>query len=142
MADRALAQYQDATHAITPLVGNRPAKALGQTLKIVAFNAKGGRRFEGTIACLKRQPLADADVILFCEADWNHWRSNWRKFAAEIADSLNMSFAYHGEFGKPEQVGEPITFRGNAILCSQPLEAAHTIPIPNGWVHRRLRRLI
>jgi endonuclease/exonuclease/phosphatase family metal-dependent hydrolase len=142
MADRALAQHQDATHPIAPIVRNRPAKALGRTLKIVAFNAKGGARFEGTLACLKRRPLADADVILFCEADWNNRRSSWRKFAAEIADSLNMSFAYHGEYGKPNQVGEPIAFRGNAILCSQPLEAAHAIPVPNGWVSRRFRRML
>jgi hypothetical protein len=102
----------------------------------------GGGHLEAIIDCLKRKPLAEADIIFLCEADWNHARSKWRKFAAEVAYSLNMSFAYHGEFAKREPIGEPITFRGNAILCSQPLEAAYTIPISNGWVNQRLRRMI
>lgn len=142
MDNRAVAQRQDATHPIAPIVRNRPGKPFGRTLKVVAFNAKGGARVEGIIDCLRRPPLAHADVILLCEADWNYWRSKWRKFPAEIADALNLSLAYLGEFAHPEPAGEPDSFKGNAILCSQPLEAAYAIPIPNRYMHRRLRRMV
>jgi len=142
MDNRAFAEHLDATHPIAPVVGNRAGKAHGRTIKVVAFNAKSGRRFEGIVDCLRRPPLAEADVILLCEVDWNYRRSGWRKFPAELADALNMSFAFIGEFALPVPGGEPTTFRGNAILCSQPIEAVYAIPIPNGFVHRRLRRMI
>jgi hypothetical protein len=142
VAVRALAEHRDTPHPIAPVVVNRAPKTPGRALKVVSFNAMGGGHLEATIDCLKRKPLAEADIIFLCEADWNHARSKWRKFAPEVADALNMSFAYHGEFAKREPMGEPITFRGNAILCSQPLEAAYTIPIPNGWVNQGLRRMI
>ena len=141
MAKRARAEPQDAIHPITPIVRNRPAKAAGRTLKVVAFNAKGGVRVEGIIDCLRRPPLAHADVIMLCEADWN-WRTNPRQFPAEVAAALGLSFAYLGEFARPEPVGELRSLKGNAILCSQPLEAVYAVPIPNRYVHRRLRKMI
>jgi endonuclease/exonuclease/phosphatase family metal-dependent hydrolase len=141
MDNRAFAHQPDGTHPIAPMVRNRPGKAPGRTLKVVAFNAMGGARVEGIVDCLRRPPLAHADVILLCEADWN-WRTNRRKFPAEVAEALNLSFAYLGEFARPEPAGAPNSLKGNAILCSQPLDAAYAIPIPNRYLHRRLRRMI
>jgi hypothetical protein len=81
-------------------------------------------------------------VILFCEADWRHRQSAWREFAAEVAAALGMSLAFHGQFGLPVATGEPTAFKGNAILCSQPLEDVRVIPIPNRFLHPRLVRML
>src|SRR5512142_149193 len=77
---------------------NRPARHAGATLKVVVFNARSGARFEGILACLRRPPLAGADVIILCEADWHLMRSDDREFASELAGELEMSFAYGPEF--------------------------------------------
>jgi hypothetical protein len=108
----------------------------------VAFNAQGGGKIAGIIDCLRRPPLAHADAILLCEADWNFWRTNWREFPAEVAAALNLSLAYVGEFARPEPDGALKSFKGNAILCSQPLDGVYGIPIPNHFVHPRLRRML
>lgn len=129
-------------HRFAPIVVNRPARRSGRSLKVVSFNARGGSQVEGIIACLRREPLAGADVILLCEADWRHRRSAWREFAAEVAEALGMSLAYHGQFGVPVANGEPTAFKGNAILCSQPLEDVRALPIPNRYLHRRLVRML
>lgn len=142
MDNRAIASKLDAAHPIAPIVKNRAGKTVGRTIKVVAFNAQGGAQLAGIVDCLRRPPLANADVILLCEADWNFWRSGWREFPAEVAAALNLSFAFLGEFAQPVAGGEPTTFKGNAILCSQPLEAIYAIPIPNRYVHRRLRRMV
>jgi endonuclease/exonuclease/phosphatase family metal-dependent hydrolase len=131
-----------ADHPITPIISNRPGKPIGKTIKVVSFNAKSGDQEEGIIECLRRPPLIHEDVILLCEADWNYRRSNWRKFPAEVAEALNLSFVYLGEFGAPGPDGELNSFKGNAILCSQPLESPYAIPIPNRYIHRRLRRMV
>ena len=56
--------------AVRTTIVNRPARAAQRTLKTVVFNARTGARFDGILACLRRPPLADADVIMLCEADW------------------------------------------------------------------------
>jgi endonuclease/exonuclease/phosphatase family metal-dependent hydrolase len=142
MRSPALASAVDATHPIAPIAQNRPSRPLGKSLKVVAFNAKGGAAVESIIDCLRRPPLAPADVILLCEADWNYWRSKRRQVAAEVAEALNLSFAYLGAFALPEPGGEPVSFTGVAILCSQPLEGAYAIPLSYRRKFRRVRRMI
>ncbi len=129
------------SHPFQPIVLNRAAKPVGRVLKVVAFNAKGGARLDGILRCLQRAPLAGADLIFLCEADWRHERSAWREFAAELAAVLKLSFAFLAEFGVPVEAGESTTLKGNAILSSQPLQNAFAIPIPNRFVHRRLARM-
>ena len=68
-----------------PTIVNRPARAAKRTLKTVVFNARTGARFDGILACLRRPPLADADVIMLCEADWRMRRSAGREIAADLA---------------------------------------------------------
>jgi endonuclease/exonuclease/phosphatase family metal-dependent hydrolase len=135
------AQQLAESHPFAPLVLNRAGKALGRTLKVVAFNAKGGARLEGIIRCLQRHPLDNPDLLFLCEADWRRERSAWREFAAELAASLNLSYAYLGEFGDRVAGRPSTTFKGNAILSSQPLHHAVAIPIPNRFLHRRLNRM-
>jgi hypothetical protein len=129
-------------HPLTPIVENRKARAVGRTVKVVSFNAQGGRNLEGIVRCLRQEPLAGADIVLLCEADWRNRRAAGREFAAEVARALNLSLAYIPQFGERVKHGNPIAFTGNAILCSQPLEEIAAIPIANRFTHRRLTRMI
>jgi endonuclease/exonuclease/phosphatase family metal-dependent hydrolase len=141
-----VSQQPERAHRFAPIIVNRAPRHVGDatkrdSIKVVAFNASGGARLDGIIKCLRRPPLADADVILLCEAEWRHRRSAWREFAAELADALGMSLAFLPQFGVPRADGEPTAFKGNAILCSRPLEDVRAAPIPNRFLHPRLTRL-
>jgi endonuclease/exonuclease/phosphatase family metal-dependent hydrolase len=144
MDDRAVGVSHAASqpHPFDPIVLNRAPRPVGTAIKVVALNACGGRRVERIIGCLKCTPLAGADVIMLCEADWRHRRSAWREFAAEVAAALDMSFAFLPQFGAPTRDGKPTALKGLAILCSQPLRDVSAIPIPNRFLHPRLSRLI
>jgi endonuclease/exonuclease/phosphatase family metal-dependent hydrolase len=120
-----------------PIVVNRPAKHWGSALRIVVFNARGGIRFDGILACLRRPPLADAGVILLCEADWSLRRSGRREIAAELAAALKMSFAYVPEFHL-SGTDAMTSLWGNALLCAEPLEDVKTIPLPHNLLRRRM----
>ncbi len=122
---------------------NRPARAARNTLKTIVFNARSGARFDGILACLRRPPLAGADVIMLCEADWQLNRSFDREIAAELAAELGMSFAYGPEFAVRRPPGSRPAFLGNAILSSAPLADARTIALPTtARTSRRNARLI
>jgi endonuclease/exonuclease/phosphatase family metal-dependent hydrolase len=130
----------------TPVFGttvvNRPARAARRTLKAIVFNARSGARFEGILACLRRPPLAGADVIMLCEADWQLRRSFDREIAADLAAELDMSFAYGPEFAIRRPPGGAPSFLGNAILTSAPLADARMIALPTTRMSRRYAHLI
>jgi|SRR5580704_2163290 hypothetical protein len=107
------------------VVNRRSPEKATKLLKVVAFNAKGGCHLEGIRQCLTRPPLAHANVILVCDADWCLPRSRFRKVAAELAASLEMSFAYVPK----RQAIEPGSYSGNAILSSQPLVDVVAVPL-------------
>jgi endonuclease/exonuclease/phosphatase family metal-dependent hydrolase len=129
-------------HAWGPIVVNRPASAERRLLKIVAFNARGGRSLDKIATLLRRPPLNYPDIILLSEMDWRMGRSGRRETAAELAADLRMSFAYVGEFGLPPREGEPVSFLGNAILSNQPLADVRVLPLAKTSIRRRLLRLI
>jgi endonuclease/exonuclease/phosphatase family metal-dependent hydrolase len=144
MEQRAASAFQTplAASAFDPIVVNRPARAPRPALKVVAFNAHGGgRHFDGVLKCLRRAPLADADVILLSEADWGLRRSAGREIASELAAELDMSFAYLGEFGFRRGESDIYAF-GNAILSSHPLADVRGVPLPNVHLKWRIRRLV
>ena len=120
---------------------NRPARRANDTLRVIAFNARWGRQLDGIIACLRRPPLEGADVILLAEADRNMRRSQSRDVAAEIAEALEMSFAYVPEFAPRSQIADTKSFLGNAILSAYPLADVRAITLPNYRGPRRARRL-
>jgi endonuclease/exonuclease/phosphatase family metal-dependent hydrolase len=128
-------------HPFAPIVVNRPALAPRSTLKIVAFNARGGGYLDGVAARLRRSPLRGADIILLCEADWRRRRSAGLEFAAELARALTMSFAFIPEFGIAGRPADATSFLGNAILSSRPLTDVYAVPLSTTFVRRRLRRL-
>lgn len=122
---------------------NRPARPARRTLKTIVFNARTGARFDGILACLRRPQLADADVILLCEADCRLQRSFNREVAADLAAELGMSFAYGPEFIlRPSGNPYPPSFLGNAILSSAPLAELRMIALPTHPISRRRLRLV
>jgi len=129
-------------HLFEPIVVNRPPLAGRSTLKVVAFNARGGRHLEGIVDCLRRRPLQGADVILLCEAAWRHRRSGGREFVAELAEALKMSFAFVAQFAVPRAAGPPTAFLGSAIVSSRPLSEVDAVPLSHKVRARLVRGLI
>jgi endonuclease/exonuclease/phosphatase family metal-dependent hydrolase len=113
-------------HALQPMVVNRQPREPRDSLKVVAFNAKGGRFLEGILTCLRRSPLANADIILLCDVDWRRKRSCGREVASELAAALGMSVAYIPR--RVDTTGAD-SFAGNAILCSQPLTQVSAVQL-------------
>ncbi|HZP45307.1 MAG TPA: hypothetical protein VFB15_06645 [Candidatus Binataceae bacterium] len=124
-----------------PIIVNRRRRPCGRAIKVVQFNARGGVKVEGIIRCLRRPPLAGADVIMLCEAAWRHPYSGYREFAREVADALEMSFVYLPQF-KPREPRDPATSLGSALLCGQPFADVRGIPLPTRPLQPRVRRMI
>src|ERR1700719_608436 len=94
MAREAIAE----PHRFEPIVENRSSSLAPGPLRVVAFNAQGGQRFEGIVRCFEREPLRSAAIILLSEMDYVTRRSGGRKVASELADALGMRCAYVREF--------------------------------------------
>jgi len=124
-----------------PVIVNREAWPVSDTLRVVAFNAQWGLRLDEIIACLQRPPLKGAGLILLAEIDCNVKRSHNRDVAAEIAEALGMSYAYVPEFAPRSQMPNPVSFLGNAILSGYPLIGVRKVALPNFRMPRRARRL-
>jgi endonuclease/exonuclease/phosphatase family metal-dependent hydrolase len=118
------------SHRFEPIVENRPATLAPGPLRVVAFNAQGGTRFEGILRCLSREPLRSASVLLLSEIDFGTGRSGNRKVALELANALGMSCAYVPEFGLIAPDGVTRAYLGNAILARAPMDEVIAIPLP------------
>jgi hypothetical protein len=86
--------WERKAHLFEPVVENRLATIAPGPLRVVAFNAQGGARFDGIRRCLGRGPLRNAGVFLLSEVDIGTRRSGGRKVASELAHRLGMSCAY------------------------------------------------
>jgi endonuclease/exonuclease/phosphatase family metal-dependent hydrolase len=117
-------------HQFAPIVENRRSTIAPGPLRVVAFNAQGGARFEGILRCFATEPLRSAAVILMSEADLGTRRAEGRKVASELAHALGMSCAYVPEFGLVRNDGAMISFLGNAILSREPMEDVIAISLP------------
>ena len=117
-------------HPFAPQVENRASNLAPGPLRVVAFNALGGTRFDGIMRCFAREPLRSAAIILLSEADFGTQRSGRRKVASEMAAALGMSCAYVPEFGLQTSSGKIVSYLGNAILSRAPIEDVAAIPLP------------
>lgn len=128
-------------------------KAIGDRLRIVAWNIQFATRPEESIKLLQEHPaLKDADAILLSEVDIGTGRSHNRNFTRELADALKMNYAYGIEFlelpgGLSEfdtGVADTHGYTGNAILSKAPLENVRMVRFPslyNLWYNERIQRL-
>jgi endonuclease/exonuclease/phosphatase family metal-dependent hydrolase len=119
------------TPPFPPIVVNRAARRPESRLRVVLLNAAGGKRFREIVACLKRPPLRDADVILLCEVNAGLKPSAGRDVAAEMAAMLEMSCAYVPEFGVTNPSREIVLYMGNAILSTAPFDDVVAVPMHN-----------
>ncbi len=123
-----------------PRVVNRAAREPRSRIRVVQFNAAGGKRFDEIVACLRRPPISDADIFLLCEINHVVIRGG-RDVAGELAALMGMSFAYVAEFGMARGGNEISGYKGNAILSALPFENVEAIALPNpGTTHSRRRR--
>jgi endonuclease/exonuclease/phosphatase family metal-dependent hydrolase len=131
-----------AAHPWGPVVVNRLGAADKRLIKVVAFNARGGRALDRVSKALRAPPLSHPDIILLSEMDWLMRRSGQRKTAAELAADLGMSFAFIGEFGVQRQGQQPVSFFGSAILSNWPLTDVRVVPLAKTLTRRRILRLL
>lgn len=113
-----------------PIVANRPARSVAGPLRITLLNGQGAIQLDGITKCLRQSPLNRSSIILLCESDWGTHRAGGLETAKELAESLEMSFAYIPEFGIAEANGNFRSMLGNAILSASPLEDVRAVPIP------------
>ncbi len=127
------------SHPWGPVIVNRPARLERRRLKVVAFNACGGRSLEKISERLRRPPLSYPDIVLLSEMDWRMRRSGRRETAADLAADLGMSFAYIGELGVPRNGANPSSFIGSAMLSNWPLSEVRVLPFQKTLPPRLLR---
>ena len=128
-------------HRYQPIVENRASSVPPGPLRVVAFNAQGGARFDGILQCLTREPLKSASIILLSESDLGTRRVGGRVVASELAKALGMSCAMVPEMGLIDTDGVIRSYLGNAILAREPLEQVRAIAMPKLTMgYRRLHR--
>ena len=91
----------------------------GNSFRAVSWNINRGCRFDEILEFLRS---ADADLILLQECDRNALRSGGRNVAREIAQHLEMNYAFGIEFLELSQGnGDAPAHHGQATLCRLPL---------------------
>ncbi|HUI24847.1 MAG TPA: endonuclease/exonuclease/phosphatase family protein [Candidatus Kryptonia bacterium] len=110
------------------------------SLRVVAFNAERGSRFEGIRELLAHHPeLRRADVVLLSEVDWGMARSGNRHVARDLANALGLGYAFGIEFleltkGEAAELDAPgdntLSLHGNAILSRWPLDNVQVLRLP------------
>jgi endonuclease/exonuclease/phosphatase family metal-dependent hydrolase len=165
----------------TPLAFSR-SKMIGKFLRVVHWNIERGLQFDALKAVFKSETelvallddkefpmgsekrrellaqatmLRQADVIVLNEVDWGLKRTDYRNIAAELADALEMNYAFGTQFVElspirvkekiePENEGEkevldlievdPARYKGLqgiAVLSRFPLENVRLVPFEN-----------
>ena len=120
-----------------------PATAGGSdSVSVLAWNIERGNRLDGIIDALQNNPkLKDKDLLLLTELDYGMARSGNRYVAKEIADALQMNFAFAPVYialqkgsGVEEFVeGENTnSIHGLAMFSRYTIKNAHAVPLPNG----------
>src|SRR5689334_21806593 len=65
------------------------------SIRVVAWNIERGMCLDAVIHCLQTHPsLMSADVLLLSELDWGMARTENRFVAREIAQALQMNYAF------------------------------------------------
>jgi endonuclease/exonuclease/phosphatase family metal-dependent hydrolase len=111
-------------------------------VSILAWNIERGSRFEGIVDALKNNPqLNNKDVLLLTELDYGMARSGNRFVAKELADALQMNYAFAPvyialqkgsgveEFAEGENTN---SIHGLAMFSRYAMKNVHAVPLPNG----------
>jgi len=111
-------------------------------IRAVAWNIERGTQLEGIVDVLRTHPrTSGADVLLLTELDLGMIRSGNRFIAREIADALELNYAFancyislvKGSGLEYHLEGENnLALHGNALFSRFPLDSVHAIALPNG----------
>jgi endonuclease/exonuclease/phosphatase family metal-dependent hydrolase len=112
------------------------------SVRALAWNIERGTQFNGIREALKNNPkLKDRDLFLLTELDYGMARSGNRFVAKELADALQLNFAFAPvyialqkgsgveEFAEGENEN---SIHGLAMFSRYPMKNVHAIPLPNG----------
>ncbi len=111
------------------------------SIRAVAWNIERGTVFEGIVDALKNDERLAADVLLLTELDYGMARSGNRFVARELAQELNLNYAFapvyialqKGSGVESAIEGENTnTIHGLAVFSKYPIRSAVTVALPNG----------
>jgi endonuclease/exonuclease/phosphatase family metal-dependent hydrolase len=118
------------------------AGGLNDQISALAWNIERGNRFEGILDALKNHPqMKDKDLLLLTELDYGMARSGNRFVARELAQELELNYAFAPVYialqkgsGVEEFVAGENTrsLHGLAMFSKYALKNVHAIPLPNG----------
>jgi len=113
-----------------------------KSLRALAWNIERGNIFDGIVDALQHHDqLKDKDLLLLTELDHGMARSGNRFVAREIAESLQLNYAFapvyialqKGSGVESESEGENTkSIHGLALFSKWPMRNAHAISLPNG----------
>jgi len=108
----------------------------------LAWNLERGIMIDGIFQALKNHPaLRNKDVLLLTELDHGMARSGNRFVAREIAQALNLNYAFvpvyiplqKGSGVEAEMEGEnTLSIHGLATFSPYKMQNVHAVPLPNG----------
>ena len=120
----------------------REQKRTQNSVSALAWNIERGNQLDGILKALTNHPqLRDKDLLLLTELDYGMARSGNRFVAKEIADALQMNYAFAPvyialqkgsgveEFAEGENTN---SIHGLAMFSRYPMKNVHAIPLPNG----------
>ncbi len=130
------------SHGTASMWGNPVATARGSDMRALAWNIERGNVFEGIVDALQNHELLKGkDVLLLTELDYGMARSGNRFVAREIAERLEMNYAFapvyialqKGSGVESESEGENTkSIHGLATFSKWPMKNVHAVPLPNG----------
>jgi len=113
-----------------------------QTIRATAWNIERGKRLPSIMRVLNEHlVLRASDVLLLTELDYGMARTENRFVARELAEALQMNYAFapcylalnKGSGIESEVAGaNTLALHGNALLSRYPLQRAHSLALPNG----------
>jgi endonuclease/exonuclease/phosphatase family metal-dependent hydrolase len=113
-----------------------------ESIKTVAWNIERGIKLEGIIKALQQNSdLKDSDLLLLTELDNGMARTKNRNVPREIAEALNLNYAFapcyialtNGSGVEAFIEGENTwAIHGNALMSRYPILKAHSLALPNG----------
>ncbi len=121
---------------------NPPDTSSGPDIAALAWNIERGNVLGGIVEALKNhEHLNDKDILLLTELDYGMARSGNRFVAREIAQALNINYAFvpvyialqKGSGVETESEGEnTLSIHGLAMFSKWAIKNVHAVALPNG----------
>jgi len=115
---------------------------VNQRVSTLAWNIERGIQLDGILDALKHHDrLQNKDLLLLTELDYGMARSGNRFVAQEIAQDLNLNYAFapvyialqKGSGVESAMSGEnTASIHGLAMFSKYPMKNVHAVPLPNG----------